>query len=376
MTSSDTTPPTTEIFKNYLDPTRPVLTDDEKSIISHLSGHIVFDSRIQDAIAMIRQIVDENASLSEPRHGLLIGEAGCGKTTLLDILKSEMPEQEETFRLGIRTNIPAVMMSLPTNITPRSMAQQALRAMGVQTGLNGTCFELTEQLCRHIRECNVQLFLLDEFQDLLALGRGTKQGQSGRLRGARAWVKSVINQTQVSFVIMGMHESLALVEGEDQLERRFTHVHVLDPFDIPGSKDTGLVDFVDALLLEAATALPYFNDAEFLGTSGLQPADPMIEMRKLDATRMFAATLGVPSRLKDLVIRAALLAHRRQSRCITMADFTEAFEQRHVPRLKYAAGAERRAARQSLLKALDSKVINPFKTGKVEIDQLVMKMAA
>lgn len=376
MTSSNITPPTTEIFKNYLDPTRPELTDEEKSIISHLSGHIVVDGRIQGAITMIRQIVAENASLSEPRHGLLIGEAGCGKTTLLDILKSELPEQEDVFRLGIRTNIPAVMTSLPTNITPRSMAQQALRAMGVQTGLNGTCFELTEQLCRNMRDCNVRLFLLDEFQDLLALGRGTKLAQSGRLRGARAWVKSVINQTQVSFVIMGMHESLALVEGEDQLERRFTHVHVLDPFDIPSDSNTGMVDFVDALLLEAATALPYFDDADFLTTSTLKPSDPLVASRKLDATRMFAATLGVPSRLKDLVIRAALLAYRRKSRCITMQDFTDAFEQRNVPRLKYAAGAERRAARQSLLKALDSRVINPFTTGKNEIDQLVMKMAA
>lgn len=349
---------------NFLTSQHPRLTDAEVEIICHISGHIVLNDRLTQGGDMIKRILAENAALSEPRHGILIGEAGCGKTTLMDLVKVELPTRDETFRLGIRSSIPALFISLPSTITPRSMACQMLRAIGDQSGLHGTCFALTERLCRYIKDCQVKLILLDEFQHLLALGRGNKRGANRRLLEARNWIKSVINSTHVSFVVMGMPETVALIEDEDQLERRFTHLLTMDPFDVPTSGNTEMVDFVDDLLLDACHNLPHFSNAEFLKDC------------TADASRLFAATAGVPSRLKDLVIRAALAAHRRGSSEIAMIDFTSGFEQRHRARLVFEAAKQRREHRRSLLEALDGRVINPFAASNDEIDQLIMKMAA
>lgn len=349
---------------NFLDPEHPVLTATEIEIIHHLSGHIVVNRHLQHGIDLMQRIVAENAALSEPRHGMMIGEAGCGKTTLVDILKTHLPERDEEFRLGIRADIPALTLSLPARITPRTMARQMLRALGDKTALHGTCAELTERLCRLIKDCNVRLIVVDEFQHLLSLGRQNRNGATARMIESRNWIKTVINETHVSVIIMGMPETLSLVDGEDQLERRFPHLHVLEPFDVPTKTNTEMVDFVDELLHEACSAIPQFTGAEFLCE------------RPADASRLFAATAGVPSRLKDLLIRAALCAHRRHSSVITMVDFTLGFEQSHRSRLIVAAGEKRRANRKSLLKALDGRVINPFAAGTDEINQLIMKMAA
>lgn len=354
---------TEEKLAQFLDINQHILTPAERDIISAISEQIVLHDRLQGGVALIGQVVAENTALSEPRHCIIIGDAGCGKTTMLDILKSQMPQEEEVFRLGVRMNIPLLALSLPSHITPRSLAQQALRAVGITSGLNGTCFELTEQLCRYIKECNVKIVLLDELHHLLGLGRRTPKGTNARLLAARNWIKSVINETQATFILMGMPEAHALVEDGDQLARRFTHLYNMDPFGVPSSQDTNLIDFVRELISNLVD-LPYFDKVEI-------PA-----YTSDDAIRLFAATGGIPSRIKDLATAAALAAFRQNSRCITMEHFAQGFEVLHRPRQQMEAGDRLRANRKILLQAIDRRELNPMVANDQVIHQLVMQMAA
>jgi len=356
-------PVSSEYLSTFLNPEHSVLSDPEKNIIETLSTRVIMHSRLQEARALMQCVATENQSLSEPRHAILIGEAGCGKSTLLDMIVDELPPKEEAFTLGIRTQQTILVLSLPSTITPRSMAIQMLRALGDQTTLNGTCQELTERLVHYIRQCNVQLVFLDEFQHLLALGRGTANGANKRLVEARNWIKSIINATHVTFVLMGMPETLTLIESEPQLERRFTHLYTLEPFNVPSKADLQMVQFADALMSATVTDLG-FRSAEWFSS------------RPDDAMRLYVATSGVPSTIKDLIIRAALIAHRQGDGDISMVHFAQAFSRAKQARLEMEAARLRRDKRRNLVSALEGRVLNPFAAKSDEIRPLVLMLAA
>lgn len=208
------------------------------------------------------------------------------------------------------------------------------------------------------------MIFLDEFQHLLALGRGSVQGANQHLLAARNWIKSVIVATHVTFVLMGMPETLALIDDEPQLERRFTHLLHLSPFEPPSEKQKGMVEFVDDLLAAAVVELNLFTNAE------------LFESDEDNAIRLYAATQGVPSTIKDMVIRAALVAYRRPSKVITMDDFANAFVELRQARLEVKAAQLKQEKRLSLAKAVEGRVVNPFCAKDDELQAIIVQMAA
>jgi energy-coupling factor transporter ATP-binding protein EcfA2 len=356
MNDSNTIPK----LESFFTPENPLLTDEEAELVSTISGLVVMHDRLREAREVVKHALGENKALREARHTLVLGEAGCGKTTLLDSIRNELPVVDQTFQLGIQRHQPLLEISLPGSITTRSLAAHMLGALGDTRSHIGTCFDLTERLKRYIRECEVQLIWLDEFQHLLALGKGTKRGASARLSEACNWIKGIINDTKVSFVLMGTPETDEIVKHDAQIERRFTHLAKLEAFP-PPSESKELVEFVDELLLNAVQ-LPWFDSADFFFE------------RPTDAMRLWVCSEGVPSRIKDLVIRACLIAKRRDSRLISMLEFTTAFGQTRQKRVDFEAARVRRAQRQSLLQALQQHPINPFGANDEIINTLVRKM--
>ena len=185
-----------------------------------------------------------------------------------------------------------------------------------------------------------------------------------RILAARNWIKSVIVATHVTFVLMGMPETSALIDDEPQLERRFTQVLNLRPFELPSESETALVNFVDDLIANAVLELNLFTDAE------------LFESNPDNATRLYAATQGVPSTIKDFVIRAALIAHRRESKRIEMDDFARAFTELRQARLEIKAAQLKQEKRLSLAKAVDGRVVNPFCAKADELRPIILQMAA
>ncbi len=351
-------------LNTYLNPMNPLLTPEEHKLIENLSTNIIMHSSLQSAHDAICQAVAENEVLSEPRHVILIGDSGCGKSTLLDIIRAEHPPKEECFQLGVCLQQTVLMLSLPSTITARSMAIEMLRALGDKSSLNGTCQELTERLIRYIKQCNVKVIFLDEFQHLLALGRGSVQGANQRLLTARNWIKSVIVATHVTFVLMGMPDTLALIDQEPQLERRFTHLLHLSPFNPPSDADVRMVNFADELIGNAVLKLGFFNSAD------------RFTANEDHAARLYAATQGVPSSIKDLIIRAALAAYRGRSSAITMGDFAKAFAELRQARLEVKATQLKQEKRLSFAKAVEGRVVNPFCAKADELRPIILQMAA
>lgn len=353
-----------EYLFTFLDANHKKLTDAEVDIITHVSQCVITHRSLREAAKLIDRAIAENAGLSERRHAIIIGDSGCGKTTLLDMMREKLPEEEKTFKLGTMIQRPFLQVELPSTITPRSMAIVLLRSLGDESALNGTALELTERLVHVLHACNVHVIFIDEFQHLLALGQQRTIGPNKRLLEARNWIKSIINKTQITFVLMGMPDTLTLVDTEQQLERRFTHLHCLEPFAEPGKGDAEMVSFVDGILKSALCLKTYFDGAEFF-------ADTLD-----DARRLYVGSMGVPSVIKDLVVRATVIAHRSRSRRILKRHFADAFKQNGEVRLAIEAARRRREKRLSLLQAMDGRVLNPFAAPDAEIRTLLTHMAA
>jgi len=356
--------PITPQIGDLLNPNNALLTNEEAEIVKTLSTLVVLHDRLIRAQEVVRNAIAENKAQGEPRHTLVLGDAGCGKTTLLNAIQQKLPPVDDTFTLGVKRKQPLLKVSLPGSITTRSVALHMLRAVGDTSSLHGTCFDLTERLKQYIETCEVELIWLDEFQHMLALGSGTRRGASKRLSEACNWIKGIINDTKVSFVLMGTMETMAIIDHDSQIERRFTHLATLEAFPMPTSGSSEMVTFVDQLMLEAVEELRFFDTAEWL------------EDRPIDATRLWVATEGVPSRIKDLLIRACLNAKRRDSRVIAMVDFTAAFQDTRKKRMDFEVARARKAKRKTLMQALELQSINPFAANDDVINTLARKMAA
>lgn len=346
-------------------PEKPPLSDGELAINECLGKLVLRHPQLMAAYSKIQKVMAANVALSEPSHLIIAGDSGCGKTTLCDLIADEYGTCDNEFQLGIQRNITALMASVPSPVTPRSMAVNMLRALGEQGRIHGNCQEISNRLIFQFKQSDVRALFLDEQQHFFSLGLGGSRGPSTRLREAMDWVKSIINRTNLTFVMMGMPPLLDLIDSDPQLSRRFSQVFYLKPFDCPTADESDVAAFTDDLLMSAVCDLPYFDNFEEF-SKNLQ-----------NAKALYVATGGTPSRIKKLVIGAACLAHNHEHRTITMKHFTHAYEAAEKVRaeIREAQARQRRLAR-ARNKVVEGKILNPFSAASNDLDAACCSEAA
>jgi len=288
----------------------------EAEIFQLLTDSVISHPYMQAAFDKIKAAVARNQFRSEPRHLLVIGNSGCGKSTLCDMIEDEYGGHLDEFTLGAQRQMGALIASVPSPVTPRAMACELLRRVGVNRVFHQNSQELTEELLIQVKRCKVKVVVFDEFQHLLSIGEGKDTGSSKQLREAQDWVKMLVVKSGITFVLAGMPSTAALVRSEPQLARRFTEICRLGPFPRPeltGASTIG--SFVADLLLTAIVESKHFDETEWS------------EQDSTMACRMYMATDGLPSTTKDLVVQACLIAVQRGDRVITLAHFAKAYEE-------------------------------------------------
>lgn len=147
---------------------------------------------------------------AEPRCMLLTGESGVGKTEVIDWhTRSHLPSK------GAECDIrPIVSVKVPEAATCKQVAQQILDELGAVYRDSARLGTLTRQIARLTRELGIEQFIVDEVQHLV------KHVDSHKTLVASDWFKTLINETKVSLVLVGMPEALAVVACNPQLSRR------------------------------------------------------------------------------------------------------------------------------------------------------------
>ncbi|KIM00560.1 TniB NTP-binding protein [Paramagnetospirillum magnetotacticum MS-1] len=158
---------------------------------------------------------------AEPSCLLATGLSGSGKSTIAKALVHGHPAIETEFR---RT-MPVLMIDVPAAATAKGLATSLLAAMKDNNYARGSVASQTERIYRLIRECEVRLLILDEFQHLI------DEDKRKIIQTSADWLKSLINMTKVPVLLLGIHKSQRILDYNEQLRRRFSRIIELHPYD-------------------------------------------------------------------------------------------------------------------------------------------------
>ncbi len=164
----------------------------------------------------IVELLEYNHSLylqgAEPRHTLLVGDAGAGKTWIAKHLLNKYPPFEE----GGAKIIPILFVETPSTPTIKSMAEQILHALGDPLSYKGSAELKSVRALELLKRCKVEMIVFDEFQHFL------DHGWYNSLQAVADWLKSFIDKAEVPCVLMGLPRCEVILQVNEQLRRRFS----------------------------------------------------------------------------------------------------------------------------------------------------------
>ena len=188
--------------------------------------------------------------LSEPSCLLITAESGCGKSTI----REQYAKTYERYEADDRTVIPVLHLQLPSAPTIKNVAEKILIELGDPFAEKGSAEGKTARIVKLLKECGVELVILDEFQHFV-----DRSSEKVEYKVAD-WLKSLISESKVPFILMGLPRCQRILDVNEQLRRRFLPRVALHRFqaDTPTQRKqffTLLKGLEKCLPLEGRTAL-------------------------------------------------------------------------------------------------------------------------
>lgn len=172
---------------------------------------------------------------------LVYGQSGAGKSTVLRYYLGKFP-REITPR---KIRIPVLRMVTPEAPTVRSFTEGFLVALGDLAASKGSAAVKTQRIIHFIKECEVQVILVDEFHHFCDSNKSER-------RRVTDWLKNLLNECGVPIVLFGLPRAIAALYSNEQLRRRFTAPLHLKEFGFQTAEDQtlfrGVLDYLQSLM--------------------------------------------------------------------------------------------------------------------------------
>lgn len=203
-------------------------------LLSKLNGLIVKHPQFESAYKQISECF-ELKSAGVSLNLLCLGMSGTGKTTLKEtFLNKHLPYQARDRKI-----VPVLVVDIPSLPTVKNVSEAVLLELGDPLFNKGTAIEKTSRILTLVKACQVQLIIFDEIQHFVDQGNRSTPGQ------AADWLKTIIDRSNTSVVLMGLERSEHILRLNEQLRRRFSRRINLEPFSL--AKTTSYWDFIRVL---------------------------------------------------------------------------------------------------------------------------------
>lgn len=254
---------------------------------------------------------------AEPTCMIIMGETGVGKTTFLkryrDMHGAEYRDENQNL---VR---PVFYFSLQARATPLTTAQQMVGALISPDAAKGSLKNLTDVVKHHLLAQRVELVICDEFQHIV------KSGGTIATYQAAEWVKEVVKDTRVPFVMAGMPGKdggvAAIIETNDQLKSLTPFRTTISSF---GYTTSGERSTFREFLADIDEELP-FNEYSMLGDTSRRTESGDLGLGISDA--IYSVTHGFLRPLNLLLREAATLAIENDHSRIEPSDLRNAVEE-------------------------------------------------
>jgi len=193
------------------------LTAVENLLIAHPS--------FERAVCHLQKTITLSSNGIEPRHALLLGESGTGKTWLAQHLAS-LYFQDGKGIDSPNTNNPVLLVNTPSIPTLKGLAEEILLALHDPLYCRGTASDKRQRALGLIKKCRVKLIVFDEFQHFL------DHGWYNSLTSVTDWLKRFIDDAGIPCLLMGLPRCEEILQANEQLRRRFSTTLELPVFSI------------------------------------------------------------------------------------------------------------------------------------------------
>ena len=280
------------------------MTEDQTAL-ARAEDTLIRYPRFRELHDDIKECQELSKIAGEPQCMSLEGQTGAGKTTLIKDYARQFPRYET--QTG--TRIPIFYLETPSPVTVKGLAQKMLEELGDPAAHKGNQPALNSRLIHFIKECAVELVILDDFQHLI------DSETEKILAKVSNWLKVLIKETGVPFLVIGIEGKVELIlKANSQLSRLFAVRETLTSFQWDlANPDTiqEFADFIRATEEVVGLALPWQSDSD---------ADLLY--------RLHFATDGVIANIMNLIRGAGRLARKQDVDRLEMDVLAAVFDKR------------------------------------------------
>ncbi|MEH2124254.1 MAG: TniB family NTP-binding protein [Nostoc sp.] len=256
--------------------------------------------RLQEILEAIEYCHHFSSGKAEPECMFLSGNTGVGKTTIYKAYANKYPKL--VTRSG--TFVPILAVTIPSPATVKTVVTKLLWKLGDPAYDKGTIGNQTIRLIGLLKDCQVELIILDEFQHFI------DRDSERVLKTVSDWLKTLILDTNLPIILIGLPEAeeVLKLKSHSQLSRRFANRHYLSSFEWQADGGAEFRTFLH--LLESKLPLAQASNLSEVYT----------------ARRLYYASDGVVAHIMKLVRYGAYLALNQNQEKLDLNILATAFE--------------------------------------------------